>query len=141
MAADFGALESAGWKAEGGTAIRAQNAQGRFYIKMLEAFARRRAARVYRLYYTDKLVATDLCISHAGTLVILKTTYDESQDTSSPALLMRLASFPALFAEGTMHKIEFYGRVMEWHTKWSEEIRRLYHATYERIAARPMRHG
>jgi CelD/BcsL family acetyltransferase involved in cellulose biosynthesis len=127
---DFGSLESAGWKADGGTAIHAGNAQGSFYTKMLEAFAKVAAAKVFRLFYGDKLVASDLCIAQAGTLVILKTTYDESQDTSSPALLMRQEAFPSLFADGALRRIEFYGKVMEWHTKWSEEIRRLYHVNY-----------
>lgn len=36
--ADYGALESAGWKAGTGTAIHPDNAQGRFYRRMLEAF-------------------------------------------------------------------------------------------------------
>lgn len=30
---------------------------------------------------------------------------------------------------------EFYGRLMDWHTKWSDEIRTLYHVTAFRWAA------
>lgn len=124
---DYGGLESAGWKAGGGTAIRADNPQGQFYIEMLERFCRRGHGRIYRYFYNDDLAATDLCIDHEGTLIVLKTTYDEAQDTTSPALLMRQEAFQQLFAEAGMRRIEFYGKVMEWHTKWSEEIRTMYH--------------
>ena len=37
---DYGALESAGWKARGGTAIDPDNAQGRFYLAMLASVLR-----------------------------------------------------------------------------------------------------
>jgi hypothetical protein len=39
--AAYGTLESAGWKASGGTAIHPDNAQGRFYRSMLEDFCAR----------------------------------------------------------------------------------------------------
>ena len=35
----YGKLESTGWKAEGGTAIHSDNAQGRFYTALLENFS------------------------------------------------------------------------------------------------------
>lgn len=59
--ADYGLLESAGWKAEGGTAIHPDNAQGRFYRAMLENFCRQGRGRVYRYRFDDKVVAVDLC--------------------------------------------------------------------------------
>lgn len=131
--ADYGRLESAGWKAEGGTAVSADNAQGRFYRDVFERFAARGMARVYRCFYEDgssrRLAAMDLCVEHAGTMVILKTSFDESIRGTSPAFLMRHDYFPALFTDGRLAKVEFYGRVMEWHTKWSDEVRTLYHAT------------
>jgi hypothetical protein len=46
--ADYGRLETSGWKAGEGTAVDAANDQGRFYRTMLEALARRGAASVYR---------------------------------------------------------------------------------------------
>lgn len=129
---DYGRLESSGWKAEHGTAIHPDNAQGRFYREMLERFCRRRAARVYRYWYGEHLVATDLCLLHDGALIILKTTYDEAQKNTSPALLMRYAYFQQLFQTREVRTVEFYGRVMEWHTKWSSDIRTMYHVNYYR---------
>lgn len=127
---DYGKLESAGWKAKEGTAIHSHNTQGQFYTAVLDNFCRRSMGRIYRYWYHDKLVATDLCIQQDGILVILKTTYDETINTSSPAMLMRYDYFESIFNEGLIHTIEFYGRVMEWHSKMTDDIRMLYHINY-----------
>jgi CelD/BcsL family acetyltransferase involved in cellulose biosynthesis len=132
---DYGRLESAGWKAEAGTAIHPGNAQGRFYQAVLETFCRRGAGRIYRYRYGDMIVAIDLCVENRDTLIVLKTTYDESIRESSPASLLRQEYFRQIFDEGRIKRIEFYGKVMEWHTRWSDEIRMLYHANFYRSAA------
>ena len=44
---------------------------------------------------------------------------------------MRQEAFGKLFEEGRIRKIEFYGRLMEWHTKWSDEVRSLYQVKIE----------
>ena len=126
--ADYGRLESTGWKAGGGTAVHADNAQGRFYRDMLEAFCRRGAGSIYRYWFGEQLAATDLCIEGAGCIVVLKTTYDESVAGSlSPTLLMREEETRQLFDQGRIERIEFYGKVMEWHLRWTDEVRTLYH--------------
>lgn len=133
---DFGRLESAGWKAGAGTAVHLNNAQGRFYHRMLAAFAARGAATVYRYWFGDQLVAMDLCIRQDDCIVVLKTTYDESvSKVFSPALLMREEAVRTLFEDGSTARIEFYGKVMEWHTRWTEEVRTLYHVNLYRWAA------
>ena len=132
---DYGRLESAGWKAAGGTAIHPDNAQGRFYRSMLEAFCRAGAGRIYRYRFGDRVVAVDLCIEGGGALVIVKTTYDESMKTISPAFLMREEAFKALFEQKTVQRIEFYGKVMEWHTRWTDDARTLYHVNFYRFPA------
>lgn len=129
---DYGRLESAGWKVAGGTAISSDNVQGRFYRTMLEAFCQAGKGRIYRYRFGERVVAVDLCIEGGGALVILKTTYDESIKTISPAFLMRQEAFRKLFEEGQTKRIEFYGRVMDWHTKWSDEVRTIYHVNYYR---------
>ena len=131
--ADYGRLESAGWKAGGGTAVGADNAQGRYYRAMLEEFCARDAGCIYRYWFGEQLVAMDLCIEGAGQLIVLKTTYDESVPNSlSPTLLMREAACRALFDEGRLARLEFYGKVMEWHTRWTSEVRTLYHVNFYR---------
>jgi CelD/BcsL family acetyltransferase involved in cellulose biosynthesis len=136
---DYGRLESAGWKAEGGTAIHADNAQGRFYRAMLEAFCGQGKGRIYRYWYNESIVAMDLCIEDHDSLVILKTAYDEQKSNgTSPAFLMRQESFRELFDEGRLKRIEFYGKLMEWHRRWSEEVRTLYHVNCYRWSVIPL---
>lgn len=130
---DYGQLESAGWKNDSGTAIHIDNRQGKFYRDMLINFCHHDNALIFQYYYGDQLVATDLCIKNAQSLIVLKTTYDEKITTSSPAMLMRQDAFEYIFSNNLVKKIEFYGKVMDWHTKWSEEIRTLYHINYSRL--------
>jgi CelD/BcsL family acetyltransferase involved in cellulose biosynthesis len=129
---DYGALEGAGWKAANGTAVMPGNAQGRFYRTMLENFCKQGRARIYRYRFNDKVVSMDLCITSNSTIVILKTAYDESYKTVSPSSLMRQDEFLALFGEATFKRIEFYGKVMEWHTRWTDNARGVYHLTVYR---------
>jgi CelD/BcsL family acetyltransferase involved in cellulose biosynthesis len=127
--ARYGVLESAGWKAGKGTAIHPENDQGRFYIQLLQTAARQGGAVVFEYLFNGKTVALNLCLQRAGMLVILKTTYDESIQAYSPAFLLSQDVLEKLFAEGQIHRLEYYGRMMEWHTRWTENQRGLYHLT------------
>ena len=109
-----------------GTAIAADNAQGQFYRALLEAYARTGDAVAYRYFYNDRLVATDLCVRGNGIINWLKTTYDETQQTSSPAALLRQESFKLAFDDPGLRLLEFYGPVKDWHTKWADEARTMY---------------
>jgi hypothetical protein len=129
---DYGRMESEGWKAAGGTAIHPGNAQGRFYRTMLEAFCRAGEGCIFRYRFGERVVAVDLCIERGGVIVILKTTYDESIKTISPTFLMRQEVFRTMFEERRVKRIEFFGRLMEWHTKWSDEVRTIFHINYYR---------
>jgi len=130
----FGDLESRGWKAAEGTALHSTNAQGRFYRALVERYSAREEASALQYFYNGTLVACDLCLDRDGVMILLKTTHDESQKTTSPSYLLRQESMRRLFDETNFERIEFYGRVMEWHTRWSNEFRRLYHVNYFRWA-------
>jgi CelD/BcsL family acetyltransferase involved in cellulose biosynthesis len=123
----YGALESAGWKAGYGTAISPENAQGRFYRSVFERLCGAGSGRIYRFSLDGRIVAMDLCLVGGGALVILKTTYDEAMKSISPAFLMRHSYLPAVFADKRFNRIEFYGKVMEWHLRWTDEVRTLFH--------------
>lgn len=127
---DYGHLESSGWKNQLDTAIHIDNAQGRFYTSMFEIFMTEGKAKIYRYWYNDDLVAMDLAIHDGSTMVILKTTYDESIKTSSPGVLMHQEIFKALFESEDIRKVEFYGKLMDWHKKWTTDIRTMYHLTH-----------
>lgn len=125
----YGALETAGWKAEGGTAIHPSNDQGIFYTGMLQNFCRLGRARIVRCWLGDEVAAMDLCIDNGPVVVILKTAYDEKRKALSPSNLMRHDEFKAWWEEGRYQRIEFYGKTLEWHTRWTTQERRLFHAT------------
>lgn len=128
--ADYGRLETTGWKSGMGTAVSADNAQGRFYTSMLENFCARDAGAILRYWLDDQLVAMNLCIEGYGCMIILKTAYDESLNKQfSPAFLMLEETCQKLFEEKKFQRLEFYGRVMEWHTRWTDQVRTMYHLT------------
>jgi len=127
---DYGLIESRGWKAKEGTALHPKNVQGRFYRALFEDMSERGEAFALRYSYNDALVATDLYLERDGVLILLKTTYDETQTTTSPSSLLREESLQLFFRSGHYRRVEFYGRVMDWHKKWTTEFRRLYHANF-----------
>ena len=90
--------------------------------------------RIYRSWFGDKVVAMDLCIHDDEAIVILKTAYDESYKAVSPSTLMHQDEFQQLFVEQKFKRIEFYGKVMEWHTRWTDNARPVYHANVYRHA-------
>ncbi|SIS47802.1 GNAT family N-acetyltransferase [Neptunomonas antarctica] len=127
----FGEMESAGWKSKENTAININNKQGLFYVDMLTLFANKGLAKIFQYKYNDIVVASDLCIENETSIIILKTTYNEEYSKTSPSTLMRKEEFEYIFNNTSFRRIEFYGRVMEWHTKWTNEIRDMYHITLQ----------
>ncbi len=99
--ARYGALESAGWKAQQGTAIHPDNAQGCFYTAILEKACTQNEGLVYEYAFNDKSVAVNLCVQRGETLIILKTTYDETIKTFSPAFLLLQEALEHAFCGGS----------------------------------------
>jgi CelD/BcsL family acetyltransferase involved in cellulose biosynthesis len=126
---EYGRLETKGWKAREGTAVGEDNVQGRFYRELFEGFCARGQGVIYQLRLNGQVAASELCLMHNGMIVFLKTAYDEDLNDFTPAFLMREEIMKELYAVGQIRVIEFYGRVMEWHTRWTNEIRALYHLT------------
>ena len=138
---DYSRLETSGWKGEAASAVQVDDAQGRYYRKMLEAFCETSESIVYRYFFNDKLVASDICLRRNGVLIILKTAYDESEHSTSPAQLMRHEAFRDIFDSGEFERIEFYGPVKDWHTKWTDDSRVMYHVNYYRWPVLNKLHG
>lgn len=126
----YGELESAGWKSETQTAINADNTQGKFYSKILTEFCHTGNGIIFKYWIGDDVAAMDLCIGSEDSIVILKTTYDEQLAEYSPALLMHNELFKYLFENSEFKTIEFYGKVMDWHKKWSDDFRGIYHVNF-----------
>jgi CelD/BcsL family acetyltransferase involved in cellulose biosynthesis len=129
---DYGRLESAGWKGKVGSAIHPDNVQGRFYKSLLEGFCRHGKGYIYRYWFNDRVAAMDLNIESNDVLINLKTTYNEDFREFSPAMQMHQELFKQVFDEGRIKKIEFYGKLMDWHTIWSDKTKILYHTNYYR---------
>lgn len=130
--ARYGVLESSSWKAKMGTAIGPDNTQGRFYATLMSRLASHRQAQIYEYRFNDQLVASDLVIQRGTTTVILKTTYDESVSASSPAMLLLEDALKHWFVTGEVRRLEFYGRLRDWHTRFTANKVQLYHATIYR---------
>ena len=130
----YGELEGNGWKAQQGTAIRPDNDQGRFYTALLAGAATQGEAEVYEYLFAGKTVAMNLCLRRGSTFVILKTTYDEAIQNYSPAFLLNQDLTQALFEEQKITRLEYYGGLMEWHTRWTDNSRTIYHLTRFRNA-------
>jgi len=133
--ADYAGLESRGWKSQQGTAVTAESEQGVFYAKALQNFAQSGRAMCIALRLDGVAIAVDLCVRSGDSLVILKTTYDEERKALSPGQLLHEEAFRHFFALPGLRRVEFFGRVMEWHTRWTESSRTLFHVNYYRWAA------
>lgn len=129
---DYVRLEASGWKAEQGTAIDVSNGQSAFYARMLQNFAATGQAELWCLHIGDDLVAMDINLLQGRTLVMLKTAYDTAFKQYSPAYLLKQEGFEREFAQGRTSRIEFYGKVLEWHTRWTDRQRQLYHLNVDR---------
>lgn len=126
---EFADLESAGWKGGEGTAIARDNAQGRFYREVLGHFGKIGRSVAFRLAAGGKTLAVDFGLRDGDVITLLKTTYDEKMKSFSPAQLLHEDLFKAIFDRGDVARVEFFGKVMEWHTRWTDNERVLYHLT------------
>jgi hypothetical protein len=127
----YGEIESSGWKAEHGTAIAPDNDQGRYYTAMLSRLAQKNQACCWYYLINEQIVAVDLCVNQNGSLIILKTTYNEEFSKQSPALQLKVEMLKHYAQHaGEISNIEFYGRVMEWHTRLDSTTRELQHVTW-----------
>lgn len=130
LVTQYGQLESKGWKSALGTAVHQDNVQGQFYIDMLSTFAETGDAQVWCYFFNDQIIAVDLCIVLGNTLTILKTTFDEDYARYSPSLLMKLDAYRILSQEGAVRRIEYFGKVMDWHRRLQCQERPIFHATW-----------
>lgn len=132
--ADHGDLESAGWKAQAGTAIHRDNVQGRFYTDVLQRFAAKGGARAYQLYFGDRLVASQLAIGTNGMMVLLKTAHDEVQRRISPGRMLDYFMLRALFADPDLRVrvIEYYTNATQEDLRWATFSRQIVHVNFFR---------
>ncbi len=124
---EYGLLESEGWKGKEGTSLHPDNLQGRLYRDLMEHYSKRGEAFVYQYRYGSELVASEICLHRNGFMYMLKTTHSEKPQGTSPGVLMTEDMFRDIFHHRRFHTIEFYGRTADWHPKWTNEFRDMYH--------------
>jgi hypothetical protein len=129
---EYGMIEGNGWKGQAGTAVSENNQQGMFYREMLENFCRRDEGVIYRLLLNGRTVACELCIQRGESLVDLKTTYDETIPGISPGSLLQEEMLRAFFNERHIRVVEFYGPVIDWTRRWTDEFRDMCHVNFYR---------
>jgi len=127
--ARYGQLESAGWKAQQGTAISADNAQGAFYRDLLEAFAESGNAAVYELWTGDRLAASRLTIDNGKMLIMLKTTFDESLSEFAVGRLLLEDVIREAFRTLPGGRVEFYTHATVDQLAWATDSRYIDHHT------------
>lgn len=127
---EYSRLEQSGWKGKQGTAVTGDNVQGVFYREVMERFGRRGEGVVFRFLLDGKTIASQIGLERDGMIVFLKTAYDETLKDLSPGLMMRKEIVRKLFSGGKIRTIELYGRVHDWHRKWTDQIRTIFHVNF-----------
>ncbi|CAD5245984.1 Acetyltransferase (GNAT) domain-containing protein [Bosea sp. 62] len=97
---DFLALEAAGWKGRGGTALTSLARDGAYIREIIGNFAAADAIRVDLLRLDDQPIAGGLLLDLAGQSHFLKIAYDEGKARLSPGRALAIAMLRADFAAG-----------------------------------------
>ncbi len=127
---EYGIIESGSWKNDLGTAININNRQGQFYAQIMNDFAQKNMAEAWKYYYDNKLVAIDLCIKNSEQLIILKTTFDSDYSRYSPAINMKIDAIKTIYENHTVQRIEYFGKMLDWHKRLNSTGRTMYHFSY-----------
>jgi Acetyltransferase (GNAT) domain len=140
----YSELELSGWKRSLGTAVDESTGQIDFYRKLLTSYAEVGQTQIVQLWISgdgiERLVASDLCLVSGNVAFMLKTAYDESLkqheslSSISPAALMHQDLFRYWIDELRLERLEFYGKTLEWHLRWTNQERALYHLSIFRSA-------
>jgi hypothetical protein len=123
----YGEIESSGWKGKAGTAINANNLQGRFYVNVLKGFAEQGQAKICELLLDEKTVASRLLICNDKMVIILKTTYDETLASIAPGRQHLLETLQHFFSEKQQSRIEFYTNANRDQAEWASSLRFIRH--------------
>ena len=126
----YGKLESSGWKSGTNTAITPDNDQGRFYKSLFGKLAHNKQTIIFQLFLGDTIIASDLTLLSNQSIIILKTTYDENYKRFSPATVLRKFQFEKIFNAPQISQIEFYGKMMDWHYRWTNDTREMFHLNW-----------
>jgi CelD/BcsL family acetyltransferase involved in cellulose biosynthesis len=118
------AVEAAGWKGTGGTAMLSDPLIAAFYRRVAAWGAERGWLRLAFLRLDGRPLAFDLALEAAGHHYLLKTGYDPAFTALSPGLLLRLHMLERAFRTG-VGTYEFCGGTEPWKLEWASATRRV----------------
>ena len=118
----FFALEAAGWKGRGGTAIAADSRTAAFYRGLVRAGAREGWLALRALDLGGRPVAMHLGLLHRGVYSLPKPAYDEVLAPCSPGQLLFREVLAECEARG-LRELDFLGPDMPWKRDWAPELR------------------
>lgn len=131
----YAELEVDGWKGGVGTAVAPDSTQEHFYTSLLGALALTNQAAVHELWSGGRLTASRLLVRCAGTVVMLKTTYDEYLAHLAPGWQLLMSSLQAEFSGQQAKRVEFYTNATQGQLPWSTGTRWIRHISYSRPSA------
>ncbi|MCV9935796.1 GNAT family N-acetyltransferase [Boseaceae bacterium BT-24-1] len=103
---DFLALEAAGWKGRGGTALASLPKHGAYIREIVGNFAAVDGARIDLLRLDGVPIAGGLLLDLAGQSHFLKIAYDETKAKLSPGRALAIAMLRADFAAGQPFRLD-----------------------------------
>lgn len=112
------AVEAAGWKGDGGTAIASHPETRAFYTDIARWLAPRGELRLSFLRLDGRAIAFDLAIEEGGRHSLLKTGYDESFAALSPGQELHAFMIQRAFTEG-LQRFDFLGKDDRWKREWA----------------------
>jgi hypothetical protein len=124
-------MESAGWKAQSGTAVVREGQQAKFYSDWLKALAEDGCAAVFSLRIGDQPAAMRLCAFDQDALYILKVSHNENLKAYGPGALHMQRLIQHIYANVSKYpkKIEYYGKLAESQKHWMTGSRFIRQAT------------
>lgn len=103
---DFLALEAAGWKGRGGTALASRSRDSAYIREIVRNFAAIDAVRIDLLRLDGQPIAGGLLLDLAGQSHFLKIAYDEAKARLSPGRALAIAMLRADFATGRPFRLD-----------------------------------
>jgi CelD/BcsL family acetyltransferase involved in cellulose biosynthesis len=116
------AVESAGWKADKGTALKVDPALGAFYRRYAAAACEKGILRLFFFRIDGRAVAMQLAVECFDRFWLLKIGYDERFSRCSPGTLLMLHTLKYA-AERGLGSYEFLGLAESWTSNWTQTLR------------------
>lgn len=128
--ADHANLEQSGWKGRQGTALDGSNLQSQFYLELMTEFAAEGQAAAYQLLFDDDVKASLLTIQAGGTLIVLKTAYDDASSRFAPGRLLDYLFLQEVCNDPDITVVENYTDASEEDRRWCTSCRNIVEWDY-----------